>query len=142
MTDKKTENLCKEIQNSDLCRFKQVKIKMEGKASGNVEIKAPNMTHNTDIEEVVEDTRTKLNKAYLRLAYGKSDITKTKQEVNNILTTYRTTILKEVGEGLETVKITAIRRSEDDPRIQQAKMAQVLYDRDIKPALLKKLFSN
>ena len=101
-----------------------------------------NMTHNTDIEEVVEDTRTKLNKAYLRLAYGKSDITKTKQEVNNILTTYRTTILKEVGEGLETVKITAIRRSEDDPRIQQAKMAQVLYDRDIKPALLKKLFSN
>ena len=36
-------------------------------------------------EEIKEQAREKLNKSYLRLAYGKSDIETTKQEVNKIL---------------------------------------------------------
>jgi len=38
-------------------------------------------------KDTVEELRGKLNKIYLRLAYGKSDIEKTKREVDEILTT-------------------------------------------------------
>jgi len=43
-------------------------------------------TKERSVEEIVEESLNKLNKVYLRLAYGRSDIVKAKQEVNDILT--------------------------------------------------------
>ena len=49
----------------------------------------------------MEEVRQKLTKAYLRLAYGKSDIKVAKNEVDNIITQDRADIRAVLKEGVE-----------------------------------------
>jgi len=110
MADKKTENLCKEIQNSDLCRKctnceelyngKVIKFDENGRC---VECGKPRFSniaqdsHNTDIEEVAEELCLLAIECTGRepTADFENDF---KPLLRNWLTTYRTTILKEVEE--------------------------------------------
>lgn len=89
-------------------------------------------THTEETKEMtIETVRSKLNKIYLRLVYGKSDIEKTKQEVDELLTLYASQVrekwLREEIVKLEGMKYIQV--VDDDVTEAMNDTIQTIIDR-------------